>query len=76
MKTLIIYEEVPDRTRLFLVDGDRRDLNGHFVNSTANIPENIHNELCDPERFFGKEVKPPVAYSGDMLYIVHCGFLL
>lgn len=76
MKTLIIYEMVPEETKLFLVDGDRSDLDGHFVNSTGpDIPEAIEAELVSADTW-GKELKTPLTMDVVGLVVVRCGFFL
>ena len=80
MKTLIVYELVPEETKFFVVDGDRSDLNGHFVNTVnweSTIPPDLHDQLSEPEQHFGAPVKMPLTWPWkDGLVVVHCGFLL
>jgi hypothetical protein len=81
IKTLIVYELVPEDTKFFLVDGDRSDLDGCFVNSIdwdTNLPEKIGEEVGDGDKW-GEPLKTPLSLTfkeGEKLRVVHCGFLL
>jgi hypothetical protein len=35
MKTLIVFQEVPERTVFIVVDGDHSHLNGVFINNAS-----------------------------------------
>lgn len=81
MKTLIIYELVPEDTKFFIVDGDRSDLNGCFVNtveSSRKFSQEIQDEVSAAS--WGEAIKPPLTFQPkgipDGLIIVHCGFIL
>lgn len=79
MKTLIVYSLIPEETKFFLVEGDRRDLNGLFVNSTDDIPEELEEEIAQGNRWGGELLIPAaldLQIDGPQLLIVHCGFVL
>lgn len=82
MQTLIVYELVPESTKFFLVDGDRSDLNGCFVNTvetSRNFSQEIQDEVSAASTW-GEGLKTPLkitqlAGEGELI-IVHCGFIL
>ncbi len=73
MKTLIVYEMVPEETKFFVVEGDKRYLDGKFVNSTDELSEEVLNELSEPK--WGDELNTPLALEG-IGFVVHCGVFL
>jgi hypothetical protein len=77
MKTLIVYELVPEKT-FFLVDGDRSELHGCFINteSAEKFSEAIREEVSDAKWI--PEVQLPFDTSAlqETLKVVHCGFIL
>lgn len=81
MKTLIVYEEVPESVKFFLADGDRSALNECFVNSTDSkkfAPE-VRQEVGDGARNeHWTEVKLPLRFDlqEQEIIVVHCGFFL
>lgn len=79
MKTLIVYSLIPEETKFFLVDGDRRELNGLFINSTEDIPEHLEDELSSGTEW-GTELETPlvldVVDDDCGFVIVNCGFVL
>lgn len=82
MKTLIVYELVPEDTKFFIVDGDRSDLNGCFVNTTEGerkFSQEILDEVSSASGW-GEALKPPLEFFPkgipDGLVVVHCGFIL
>lgn len=79
MKTLIVYELVPEETKFFIVDGDRSELNGCFVNTEdeEKFSAAIRREVGDiSQNEHWAEVKAPVSLSGGDFVVVHCGFVL
>ena len=74
MKSLVIYEMVPEETRLYLLDGDYSRFSGHFVNTTNEIPEDIAEQLSNgfDEKF---RVESPVKLDSETI-VVLCGFIL
>ena len=77
MKTLIVYELVPEETKFFIVEGDRSDLNGCFVNSkrAEEFSPAIREEVGRGDQW-GAAVETPITSSGEIQRIVHCGFFL
>lgn len=75
MKTLIIYELIPEETKFFVVEGDRSDLDGCIVNSTADkkFSDKIRDEVSSA--LWGEELKTPLMIS-EPHRVVHCGFML
>lgn len=77
MKTLIIYELVPEETKFFVVKGDRAELDGLFVNSIGaeKFSKSLREEVATAD--WGAPLKTPllVAEHG-ITRIVHCGFIL
>lgn len=75
MKTIIVYEMVPEKTQFFMVDGDRSELNGCFINTKdgERFSEAVQAEVSEAK--WGKELLPPFELSGPAK-IVHCGFFL
>lgn len=74
MKTLVIYELVPEETKFYILDGDRSDLNGHFING-ADVPSELAEELSNA--WEGREVQAPVVLDPKETWtVVICGFIL
>jgi hypothetical protein len=76
MKTLVIFELVPEETKLYLFEGDRRELNGHFINGEP-VPQAIEAELgkIGEGEYKANEVQAPIKLDSET-FVVVCGFYL
>lgn len=80
MKTLIVYELVPEATKFFLTEGYRSELHGCFINSQGpeqkGFSAEIRKEVGDgSDNEHWTEVKMPFICSEEIV-VVHCGFIL
>jgi hypothetical protein len=75
MKTLIVYELVPEQTKFFLVDEDASRLNGCFEN-TVGCEKKFSKAVRDEVSLgaWGNEVQLPLTLTDTI--VVHCGFML
>lgn len=83
MKTLIVYELIPESTQIYLVDGDKRNLHNKFINYTEEDEmtdaevEELTNQNDWGEPIYNDEqpgaIKLP---KTDELYIVVCGMVI
>lgn len=79
MKTLIVYETIPDgETKFFLVDGDRFELDGCFINTVGvekKYTAKILAEVSTAE-VWGVPLKTPFMMTGTQpVRVVNCGFI-
>lgn len=79
MKTLCLFQHVryPDISFFFELDGDRRDLNGLYINSTDDLDilqDTVYEKDPDAEGKYGeyqvKELKEP---TKDWDFFIMCG---
>lgn len=81
MKTLIVYENVPEGpTLFFFTDGDRQELNGCFVNTvkSAEFDPKIREEVGNGvENEHWSLVKAPLVLpvQNQQITVVNCGFV-
>ncbi len=78
MKTLIVYEIVPEQTKFFLVDGDRSDLNNCFVNTVETgraFSQEIQDEV-GAANTWGEALRPPLKLNEPVLRVVSCGIII
>jgi hypothetical protein len=82
-KCLVVYEEVPERTRWFVADASFKRFCGVFINSGANqqLEDELSDAVYDSEGQEKVEMTlmsdQPINLSElDVDCIVHCGFWL
>lgn len=86
-KTLLIFEEVPERIRLKIVDGDYRHLNGVYINSDSDrdkqkeLSSLVHDEdgsWIEDENSLSPNSPLSVEwfFTHGVEHIVFCGFYL
>ena len=85
-KTVLIYAEIPENIRFLVVDGDKRHLEGVFINSyTEDVrQENLQDELStlvhDEDGYLRKELMvekfPTDLVKEGETAVILCGFYL
>lgn len=77
MKTLFLYEEIPDNSFFFELEGDYRHLNGIYINQSTNTRAvDELNEIVYDHDSGELLVEKLHAPTKDWTHFIRCGFIL